>query len=141
MSDYPEVDKIVNCIKKLNLRFEIDHKFQGEESWHHRLFLIHQKQKYPFIIDDEFDDIKQFKSPVLMQLILMEIEDYEDAEDYLVWCKDKGLKVNSIINSNWYFELRENVPLVKAFIGDLEPIMQFDFHINMGASQALREIE
>lgn len=138
--EYPIVQSIVNACKAHQLSFIIE---ENDELWNElmlrRIHVYAGDQMYSINIDDECDDCQHQHPPVMLQLVLDMMESYEEAEDYLVWCKDCGYKAANRKASETWFELREVVPQLRKLLGgDLHPISSWDWQMNTGAPDALR---
>ncbi len=139
-SSYPIRGEYFATIKKHDIRFHEEVK-NGELSkvFYRKLGISMINQTFCVPVCDEYDDVDQMNPPVLLQLLLREMEWFEDADDYLIWCKDLGLDSTLEICRSIYFELREIVPQIREILGkELEAISDFDFELNTEITQALR---
>ena len=62
-----------------------------------------------------------------------------EASDYLIWCKEKGLSVESTEARAHYSNLREKEHFLSEFLEDLTPVSPLEWQLNSGEAQALRE--
>ena len=91
---------------------------------------------------DEFSDFDKNKPTLALHLVLMACVEFEEAEDYLVWAKEQGLKAEDERCRTAWFHLRDEVPRIRQFIGEnVEPISSFDYQLSAGATQILRKID
>jgi len=91
---------------------------------------------------DEFSDFDKNKPTLALHLVLMACIEFEEAEDYLVWAKEQGLKAEDERCRTAWFHLRDEVPRIRNLIGEnVEPISSFDYQLGAGATQFLRKID
>jgi hypothetical protein len=111
--------------------------------WHrlnYQLISIEQKGTKTFIlVDDEYGDTKTNAELILLNLLIYEYQDYLEASDYLIWCKEKGLSVESTEARAHYSNLREKEHFLSEFLEDLTPVSPLEWQLNSGEAQALRE--
>jgi len=139
-SSYSIIDEITAALKKHDIRF---HQQLSDEDlspvYYKRLLVIINQQKFSIPVCDEYDDMDQMSPPVMLQLLLREMEYFEDAEDYLLWCKDLGFDAASELCRSIHSELREVVPKLREHLGNsLKAISDFHLEMNTGITQALR---
>lgn len=140
-SDYPVVENLAKAVKKYNIRFSVKAKSEPlSKIFYRRITMICSGKKFSIPVDDEYEDVKHGNPVVLLHLVLQECEFYEDAEDYLVWCKDVGLKAADVTVRSIYFELREIVPQIRALLGNLKAVPGYDIEFNTDVAQALRAV-
>ena len=93
-------------------------------------------------VDDEYKDADLDNQALLLQLIIFAIEEYEDCDDFLVWCTAFGLNASDSLSLVLFKRTGEIVPKIRAIIGtDFHGISDYDWQLNAGAAQALRELE
>ena len=91
-------------------------------------------------VDNEYGDAQSGVPAILLQLVLLAMEDYEEAADFLVWMKDLGLRSDTEAWLLIYKEIQENLPALQTWFGDLEPISNWDWQMHAGAAQELRAL-
>lgn len=93
-------------------------------------------------LDDEYEDIEKGNQALMLQLIIYAVEEYEDREDFLVWSTAFGLNSNDPFILNMYRDLGKTIPKIRDIIGtDINDISDYDWELNAGAAQALRELD
>ena len=97
------------------------------------------RQSFEFYVDDEYKDF-DIDNPVLhLCLVLRELEGYELADDYLIWCKERFIDPadsQALVN---YRNLGRIYSEVEKIIGTIDShISDLDFELNAGAAQSLR---
>ena len=72
-------------------------------------------------------------------MILRELEEYEEEEDILRWCKVKGLHAGNTDILEYYRGLSTVYTEVQKILGTIDSyISYYDFEMNAGAAQELR---
>ena len=104
--------------------------------------LVHFELKgtiYPIYVDDEYTDL-ELDNPLLnLCLVLRALENYLDAEDYLVWCTQHGMDSGDSHAREYHMGLRSRVQNIQKWIDPIDSfISDFDFELNAGAAQYLR---
>ncbi|HCI72345.1 MAG TPA: hypothetical protein DF712_12475 [Balneola sp.] len=93
-------------------------------------------------LDDEYEDVEKGNQALMLQLIIYAVEEYEDREDFLVWSTAFGLNSNDPFILNMYRDLGKTIPKIRDIIGtDINDISDYDWELNAGAAQALRELD
>ncbi|GAB5416753.1 MAG: hypothetical protein Crog4KO_22420 [Crocinitomicaceae bacterium] len=140
MAEYPEIAKL----QALRLQHSIEVR-----STHERLcnradfpkvhFSVGQKT-FSIFIDDEYEDLKIDNPDLHLCLALRSLENYADAEDFLVWCTQLGLDSTDNEARNHHLELSTTYSEIKKILGTIDSyISDFDFELNAGAAQELRK--
>jgi hypothetical protein len=138
---YPEIE----ALQKLADNFEIEIVIQsgqylaGNENYPAAKFTT-KDQSFELFLYDEYEDLK-WNNPLLhLCLALMELENYDDAEDYLQWCTFRGLEAANEEMRSYHTGLGETYNALKNILGEIDPqVSYFDFELNAGAAQALRK--
>ncbi len=93
-------------------------------------------------VDDEYEDAEKGNQALILQLIIYAVEEYEDCEDFLVWSMAFGLNSNNPFILDIYRDLGKVIPKIRDIIGtDVNDISDYDWELNAGAAQALRELD
>jgi len=139
--EYPEIELLKKAIRDHNLQLSVEKTSTKlpDPYVYIRITLFLNQMSFLIPVCDEYEDSKLNNPTLLLQLVLMECEEYEDAEDYLVWEKrgffDKG--ESGILKL--YDEVGDVVPKSREVIGpDIIPINGYDFEVNASAAQFLR---
>ena len=90
-------------------------------------------------LDDEYQDLKVGNPLLDICLVYIELEDYEYHEDITTWCQGRGIEPTDKV-INYYRNLAELYREIESRIGKIKcPVSDYDFEMNAGAAQALRE--
>jgi hypothetical protein len=97
-------------------------------------------QEFRFYVDDEFDDLKVGSDLLSVCVALRALESYDYAEDYLVWCTQHNFDGADMKVRDHFQNLGEVVGWFgKKGIKVFSFISDFDFELNAGPAQYLRE--
>lgn len=92
-------------------------------------------------LDDEYEDVEKGNQALMLQLIIYAVEEYENCEDFLVWSTAFGLNSKDPFILDMYRGLGKTIPKIRDSIGtDINDISDYDWELNAGAAQALREL-
>ena len=110
-----------------------------------------EKEYYPLVrfrlrgkdhliyVDDEYNDLEVGNPLLDLCLVLRALENYLDAEDYLVWCNQHGLDAANPDARAYHMGLDEVVKQISKWIDPIDSfVSDFDFELNAGAAQELR---
>ena len=140
ISDYPELLRLLELYRKLNPEISpVEGEFLEKEYYPLVHFTL-KRTTYSIYIDDEFGD-RDLESPLMnLCLVLRALENYLDAEDYLVWCTQHGIDSSSTLAREYHMGLGNVVRDIQKWIDPIDSyISDFDFELNAGAAQFLRE--
>ena len=142
LKKYPEVLLLKQTVEKYKLSFSVSAEFEVPYSSFKTIKIRAINKQFVVPLMDEYEDFDVNRPSLALHLVLLACEDFEEAEDYLVWCKDLGLTVADERCRNAWFHLREEVPKIRSFLGDqVQAIDSFDYQLGAGATQLLREID
>ena len=97
-------------------------------------------QVFKLFINDEFNDIQYNNKLLLFCLILRELEDYHESDDYLTWCNERYIDSSIPAAREYYMSLRMTYNTIQRIIGTIDSqINNYDFELNAGAVQKLRK--
>lgn len=142
ISSYPEIKKLYDLIEKQSIRLTVLPKtseFLGTSFQKIQMSSLSGEFKIP--VDDELQDTDLGNPALILQLVIYAIEEYEDCDDFLVWSTAYSLDPENPIYLDWHKQLGEVTPKIRKMIGpDITGISDFDWQLNAGAAQALREL-
>lgn len=140
MSNYPEIRALQELYDKHKVRIQVvEADALAEQTNHVKVSFSLGSQSFILYIDDEYKDL-ELNNPLLsLTLVLFELEDYEDEEDFLRWCMGKGLSASNSLLLDYYRDLAHIYASIKKILGSVESkISGLDFQLNAGAAQELR---
>lgn len=141
MENYPVIRQMQDTVDRLDLRFKsIDNDSYWYEKGFRRINISGSNWETFLLLEDEYKDLNTLHPLAILQLVLMECSEYEEAEDILTWCRFKG--VDPVLNKvlDYYRHLNQAIPLLYQNLGSLQAISSFDWELNSGAAQALRKL-
>ncbi len=140
MTQYKSIDILRQAIIKNRLSFEMTNEAQyWTDMCYEAVKIKGWKKEFVMLVGDEYDDIPQGNPMVVLNLILYECEEFENAADYLVWCRDKGLDASNPLVRAHYDQLRDTVPFLREKLKGVNPIEHLDWEQDSHETQALRE--
>lgn len=140
---YPVVDSLYKLIESKDLALTILPEAKELKA----IFFREIEFKSPVFsciipVDDEYEDAKNQNPVILLQLILHACYEFEDHDDITTWSTAHGLDLTHSLALVLYKTLGEVVPKIREILGnDTEEIPDFDWQLNAGAAQALREMK
>jgi hypothetical protein len=143
MTDYPEVQALVDAVRELNLVLSVEPPTPELDAISYRRIRVESGDGRVVIIpvDDEYGDATDDNPELLLHLVLAACQVYEESEDALAWVREAGVQPASPLAADLFRESGEAVRVVRAIVGDrLQPISSWDFTLNTGAAQRLRRL-
>jgi len=142
MTEYKSIDSLRQAIIKNRMSFEMTTETSyWKEMLYEAVKIKAWKKEFVMLVADEYDDIPQGNALVILNLIIYECEEFENAADYLVWCNDKGLDASHPLVRVHYDQLRDTVPILREKLKDAMPISHADWERNGPETKALRAAE
>ena len=139
--DYPEIRALTETYKKHSIEISVsdDEFLFGNKNYPAVTFSLGEKL-FRLFADDEYHDFS-VNNPILsLCIILRELEDYEYADDYIVWCKQHAFDTANLQVRDYHMSLRGIFNDVEKILGKIDSqISDIDFELNAGAAQKLRE--
>ena len=138
---YPEVEALKAALREHRLRLVVEAAPPPEHALGYRRVRLERPRAQPLGIwvDDEDRDAVNDNQPLLLNLVLMACEAYEEAHDPNAWAMDTGLDIGSAEIRELYDELVTVVPRIRAVLGEeVRAVSAWDFALDAGAAQALR---
>uniref|UniRef100_UPI00404B8667 hypothetical protein n=1 Tax=Fulvivirga sp. TaxID=1931237 RepID=UPI00404B8667 len=93
-------------------------------------------------IDDEYSYFNVNQQLVCIYLILNTLEEYSEADDYLLWCKANGLNASDNSWLEYYRYLGKAFQKIEKLIGKIDSFINpLDYQLNAGSFHALLNYE
>lgn len=140
MFDYPEIESLNKIIARYKVVITTDWSqvIAAKEYYPKVVFKIRDKI-FELYVDDEYEDLKENNPMLDLCLVLRELESYNLAEDYLIWCAVKILPPEDSRVLQLYRDLGTTYRDVSTIIGTIDSkVSDWDFEMNAGAAQSLR---
>lgn len=137
---FPEIQALKAIYTKHQVSIKVaDDDFLAGHQDHPAVDVSLEGQSFRLFVDDEYQDV-QINNPILtFCLILRELEHYQEEEDYLKWCTTQFLEPANQQVRAYYMQLGKVYHAVEKIIGEIDSqISNYDFGLNAGAAQALR---
>ncbi|OEK01424.1 hypothetical protein BFP97_07775 [Roseivirga sp. 4D4] len=139
-SNYPEIVALNDIYIAHQVYIKIDRsQVLGDQQYYPRVDFKFSGKKFHLFVDDEYDDFRNNYPLLNLCLVLRELEGYEYADDYYVWCQERSLDAGSPQVKDNYAHLGEVYSAIKSIMGKIDSqVSDFDFEMNARAAQALR---
>lgn len=136
---YPEIAELDQLQQKLNPRIEAVNGQYLEKEYYPLVEFALKGKSHLIYIDDEYNDLELGNPLLNLCLVLRALENYLDAEDYLVWCTQHGLDASNPRAREYHMGLADEVKQIREWIDPIDSfVSDFDFELNAGAAQELR---
>lgn len=97
-------------------------------------------QSWFIFIDDEYHDFMESNQLICLFLVLMALENYDDSEDYLDWCKENALDSTNLVWLNYYKSLEGTYNELEKILGTIDTcISPFEYYMGMAIADEMRE--
>lgn len=139
--NYPEIEALELMIAQHAMHFHQSSPLSSSlpRSFFMVAFRLAQSE-YQLLIEDEYQDWDAQKPAMCLCLLLLSLEEYEETEDFLDWCKTLDLDASHPLLREYHMSLRTIVPEIRAILGGIDsPISHFDLEMNAGAAYWLRQ--
>lgn len=99
------------------------------------------RDTWTIYVDDEYQDLLKNKQLFSLYLVLRELQEYSDSDDYLDWCANCGLESNDDHLLAYFRDLGRISREIEAKIGTFElPITDFEYQMRISVvDQLLRK--
>mgnify|MGYP003132247416 FL=1 len=140
---YPQVAALYLIIEDKNIKLTaLPTNSKMDSIYFREIEFINEDFSAIIPLDDEYEDVEKGNQALMLQLIIYAVEEYEDCEDFLVWSTAFGLNSNDPFVLDMYRDLGKTIPKIRDIIGtDINDISDYDWELNAGAAQALRELD
>lgn len=140
---YPEVKELYDIIEEHEIKLTVLPITPAfKDAYFREVRLSTPSIEFTAPVDDELEDSNSGNPALLLQLIFYAIEEYEVCEDFLVWSTAYGLDASNPIHLDWYRRIGIITPEFRKIIStEVSGISDYDWQLNAGAAQALRELD
>lgn len=141
MAKFPEIAKLEEFISVNAVVIAlVPGKGLDEKSYYPQVEFQIRNKVFKLFVDDEFDDLKLNKTPLSLCVDLREIEGVSIEGPYPNWCKALNLDASNAEVPSHYDNLQKVSKELKTQVGSFDStISDYDFTLNAGAAQELRE--
>lgn len=135
--EYPEVTALAEKVRTYSISIERSSAPEIAE----RLVPVTVRvatQEWTLHIEDEYDDLSRPAPVMHFYLVLLSLEDYQETDDYLVWCSELMIDANNERLLADYRELGQICNEMEKILGNLETgIAHLHYELRSGPIQAL----
>jgi hypothetical protein len=139
--EFPEVTRLKMLRDKYSINVTLrDGDLPGKGKKYKGVELHIKDNIFNIFVSDEYKDLDSRNQLLCLNLVLRELELYEEAEDYLAWCGFSNLDPSDGQVREYHMDLRLIYRDVEHLLGGIDScISDLDFELNSGAAQWLRE--
>ncbi|CAG5081563.1 hypothetical protein [Parvicella tangerina] len=135
MNDYPEIAKLRSFLDGRKVRFK---KLKKDDPYFFPVQLKINQHQWKIYIDDEYEDFNSAKPLSCLYLILLALDTYEYAEDYLDWCNQYNLDAANMKWLDYFKELDKIYHEIEDVLGEIDPcISDYDYTLRTGVVDEL----
>ena len=142
-ADYPEIVALNEIYARHKVWTKTDRsRVLGGQAYYPLVHVELGGRKFDLFVDDEYDDLKYNYPTLNLCLVLRELEGYDLARDYEIWCQERSLDpADEQIRRN-HRHLAEVYAAVKEILGEVDSkVSDFDFEMNARAALRLRKLD
>ena len=142
MKKYPQIDLLRTCVKKHDFAFEVvkPKRIDSSGLYDEEVKMIFGDQEFIVAVDNEYGDVELNNPIVFLDMILREIEYFEESENFMAW-----LSVSAELSKNketisFYRTLKKVTPIIRSIVGkEVKSIPYFEIELDTGMAKALRK--
>lgn len=141
MAKFPEITKLEEFISvNAVVTTPVPGRFLNEKNYYPQVEFEIGNKIFTLFVDDEFDDLKLNKAPLSLCVVLREIEGVNIEGPYPNWSKALNLDESNAEVHTHYDNLQKISKELETQVGSFDSaISDYDFTLNAGAAQELRE--
>lgn len=140
MHNFTEIQQLNNLLTTHQIKFELTGGLSSYAPHLKPIKVLIKDNLYKFYVDDEHNDLSIDNPALWLCLVLLELEEYKEEDDYLTWCRSKGLDASNEQLLSYYKGLGNIYSSIEHILGTVRcPISSFEFELNAGAAQELRK--
>jgi hypothetical protein len=141
--DYQEIRELGDFIESHRIKIKIrenDHLFEDQNF---KSLIIHiDDQEFSLYVYDAHNDIDESEKLLCVDLTLKALENYEQCEDYLEWCRSYGKNASDEKARQYHMSLSKIITDIRLIIGHKKSVLSpNDFDLNKGAVSFLRQLK
>ena len=138
--EYPQLKRLEEIKSKFKARIEFPNAFVPEIKDLVPVTLFLKNKSWTILIDDEYKDLTPGKTMINLFLFLRELELYEEADDFLVWCNFYFLEPSTSGLLDYYKDLGKTFTEISLILGEVDScIAGLDYELRTGVIDALIE--
>lgn len=141
MKKYPRVEVLKESVVQLDLSFDVIFPRQIDPSgiYDEEVKMKYKDQEFIVAVYNEYEDIELNNPVVFLDMILREVECFEENKAIKNWAFENAVKPTDRDAIRFYKNLKECAPKIRAIVGNnVKSIPYFDIELNTGIAKALR---
>jgi hypothetical protein len=140
-ASYPQIQKLIDCINEHDLKFEVVKPTQINQYglYDEQVKMIYKDLEFNIPVDNEYSDVELGNPVVFLDMILREVEHFEESENIMEWVEMVAEQLEDPETQQFYTILEIIVPEIRSIVGNnMGAIPYNDIELNTGLAKALR---
>ena len=141
MKNHPPIETLKACLTKHQFTFEVIRPIRINQDglYDEEVKMVYKDQEFIIPVDNEYEDVELNNPVVFLDMILREIECFEEHKSISEWAFINAVKPKSREAVQFYKTLKEAAPAIRSIVGqNVKSIPYFEIELNTGLAKALR---
>ncbi len=136
----PKVQQLLQLQKRYKLRVEKESLDENLSFIKVRFYI--GKVSWEVFVDNEYRYFNTSRQLICVYLVLSALEEYQEAEDYLIWCKANGLNASELSWLDYYKYLSKVIVEIEKLLGTINSYIDpLEYQLGSGSFYALLKYE
>lgn len=139
--NYPQIQRLIDCCVEHQFTFEVIRpiRINQDHLYDEEIKMIYNNQEFIIAVYNEYEDVELNNPVVFLDMILREVESFEESKSINEWAFDNAVKPKNREAIEFYKILKEASPKIRSIVGEkVKSIPYFDIELNTGMAKALR---
>jgi hypothetical protein len=142
VADYAEITKLQDLRSQHNIEIRATEELLCGRDDLRKVVITVKQRPFNIYVDDEYQDLAIDNPDLHLCLVLRALEDFKDAEDFLIWCQRLYIDPTDSTARQYHMDLNSVYARIASHIGTVDSyISNSDFELNAGAVQKLRQAQ
>lgn len=141
MKNHLPVEILKACLAEHQFSFQVIRPIRINQDglYDEEVKMIYKDQEFIIPVDNEYEDVELNNPAVFLDMILREIECFEESKSISEWAFINAVKPKNREAIQFYKTLREAAPEIRSIVGqNVKSIPYFEIELNTGMAKALR---
>lgn len=138
---YPEIQKLIDCCRAHPFTFEVIQptRINQDGLYDEEVKMVYKDQEFIIPVDNEYGDVEINNPIVFLDMILREIEYFEESENFIAWLSVSAELSKNKETINFYRTLKQVAPIIRSIVGkEVKSVPYFEIELDTGMAKALR---
>ncbi len=134
-----EITRLQGLLKERPVQFRQLENLREEDFW---IEIKSRSKTWKILIQDEYEDFNPHLPLPALYLVFDALEEYQDAEDFLTWCRSLGYDTSNTKLLDYYRGLGNNLNEIQSFFGTIDSgIYPLEYQLRTGVIDELLDPE